>query len=104
MTCSTVSRRDVDGYAKALAYFDEKLRKSGTHMEPEDILKLITADLRLRSRLYERRYGSWETHRFSCTEHRWLAIAEPGLLSDIGATVLDYFGIRLENSVVKADI
>ena len=36
-------RRDVDGYAKALAYFDEKLPKIQAHMKPEDIL-MITAD------------------------------------------------------------
>ena len=36
-------RRDVDGYAKALAYFDEKLPEIQAHMKPEDIL-MITAD------------------------------------------------------------
>ena len=36
-------RRDVDGYAKALAYFDEKLPEIQAHMRPEDIL-MITAD------------------------------------------------------------
>lgn len=29
-------RRDVDGYAKALAYFDEKLPEIQAHMRPED--------------------------------------------------------------------
>ena len=36
-------RRDVDGYAKALAYFDEKLPEIQAHMKPDDIL-MITAD------------------------------------------------------------
>ena len=36
-------RRDVDGYAEALAYFDEKLPEIQAHMKPEDIL-MITAD------------------------------------------------------------
>ena len=36
-------RRDVDGYAKALAYFDEKLPEIQARMKPDDIL-MITAD------------------------------------------------------------
>ncbi len=36
-------RRDVDGYAKALSYFDEKLPQIIKKMRPEDIL-MITAD------------------------------------------------------------
>ena len=36
-------RNDVDGYAKALAYFDEKLPELMAAMKPEDLL-IITAD------------------------------------------------------------
>ena len=69
-------RRDVDGYAKALAYFDEKLPEIQAHMRPEDIL-MITAD-----------HGWW-----------FPAIAEPGLLFPI--LVRRYWTISGSNRNLK---
>ena len=101
-------RRDVDGYAKALAYFDEKLPEIQARMKPEDIL-MITADHGC-----DPAYTATTDHTREYTPFLMYgapvirrAIAEPGLtFSDIGATVLDYFGIQPEfegSSVLKAD-
>lgn len=88
-------RNDVDGYAKALAYFDEKLPELLSAMREDDLL-MITADhgcdpgytcstdhsrehtpfLMYGKRLTPRNLGTRDT------------------FADIGATVLDYFGIR----------
>ena len=89
-------RRDVDGYAKALAYFDEKLPEIQAHMRPEDILMITVAIPPIR-RL---RIIPESTHRFSCTEHRWFpAIAEPGLLFPI--LVRRYWTISGSNRNLK---
>ena len=100
-------RRDVDGYAKALAYFDEKLPKIQAHMKPEDIL-MITADHGC-----DPAYTATTDHTREYTPFiMYGAPVTPGnrgtrpTFSDIGATVLDYFGIRPEfegSSVLKAD-
>ena len=87
-------RRDVDGYAKALAYFDEKLPEIQAHMRPEDIL-MITADHGC-----DPAYTKTTDHRFSCMEHRWFpAIAEPGLLFPI--LVRRYWTISGSNRNLK---
>lgn len=88
-------RRDVDGYAKALAYFDEKLPEIMEKLRPEDIL-MITAD-----------HGcdpGYEKTTDHTREYVPLLMYGEGLtaenlgtrdtFSDIGATVLDYFGIK----------
>ena len=91
-------RRDVDGYAKALAYFDEKLPEIQAHMRPEDIL-MITADHAIPP-IRRLRIIPESTHRFSCTEHRWFpAIAEPGLLFPI--LVRRYWTISGSNRNLK---
>ena len=100
-------RRDVDGYAKALAYFDEKLPEIQAHMKPEDIL-MITADHGC-----DPAYTATTDHTREYTPFiMYGAPVTPGnrgtrpTFSDIGATVLDYFGIRPEfegSSVLKAD-
>ena len=100
-------RRDVDGYAKALAYFDEKLPEIQAHMKPEDIL-MITADHGC-----DPAYKTTTDHTREYTPFiMYGAPVTPGsrgtrpTFSDIGATVLDYFGITPEfegNSVLKAD-
>ena len=92
-------RRDVDGYAKALAYFDEKLPEIQAHMRPEDIL-MITADHGCDPAIRRLRIIPESTHRFSCTEHRWFpAIAEPGLLFPI--LVRRYWTISGSNRNLK---
>lgn len=100
-------RRDVDGYAKALAYFDGKLPEIQAHMKPEDIL-MITADHGC-----DPAYTATTDHTREYTPllmHG--APVAPGnrgtrpTFSDIGATVLDYFGIKPDfegNSVLNAD-
>ena len=100
-------RRDVDGYAKALAYFDEKLPEIQAHMKPEDIL-MITADHGC-----DPAYTATTDHTREYTPFlMYGAPVTPGnrgtrpTFSDIGATVLDYFGIQPEfegSSVLKAD-
>lgn len=90
-------RRDVDGYAKALAYFDEKLPEIQAHMKPEDIL-MITADHGC-----DPAYTKTTDHTREYTPFlMYGAPVVPGnrgtrsAFSDIGATVLDYFGIQPE--------
>ena len=100
-------RRDVDGYAEALAYFDEKLPEIQAHMKPEDIL-MITADHGC-----DPAYTATTDHTREYTPFlMYGAPVTPGnrgtrpTFSDIGATVLDYFGIQPEfegSSVLKAD-
>ena len=97
----------MDGYAKALAYFDEKLPGIQAHMKPEDIL-MITADHGC-----DPAYKATTDHTREYTPFiMYGAPVTPGsrgtrsTFSDIGATVLDYFGIIPEfegDSVLKAD-
>ncbi|MBQ8821624.1 MAG: phosphopentomutase [Lachnospiraceae bacterium] len=88
-------RRDVDGYAKALTYFDEKLPEILGKLRENDIL-IITAD-----------HGCDPGYE-QTTDHTREYVpmlmygkkVEPQNLgtrdtfADIGATVLDYFGIK----------
>lgn len=90
-------RNDVDGYAAALTYFDEKLPDILGKLREDDIL-MITAD-----------HGCDPGYKAS-TDHsrehtpflmygRKVKPADLGTrdtFADIGATVLDYFGIRPE--------
>lgn len=88
-------RNDVDGYAKALTYFDERLPEMLALLQPEDIL-MITAD-----------HGcdpltpSTDHSR----EYIPLVMAGPSVkaganvgtrksFADIAATILDYFGVE----------
>ncbi len=88
-------RNDIDGYAKALTAFDEWLPAFLKHMRPDDVL-MITAD-----------HGCDPGYTVSTDHSREYTplviygerIAPVNLgtrptFSDIGATVLDYFGIR----------
>ena len=92
-------RNDVDGYAKALSYFDEKLPEICRKLGADDIL-MITAD-----------HGCDPGYTVSTDhsrEHTPFIMygkgVAPGNLgtrdtfADIGATVLDYFGIEPEFS------
>ncbi|MDE6687821.1 MAG: phosphopentomutase [Lachnospiraceae bacterium] len=92
-------RNDVDGYAKALTYFDEQLSKILEKMQEEDVL-MITAD-----------HGCDPAYTVS-TDHsreytpflmygKHIAPVNYGTretFSDIGATVLKYLGISSEIS------
>ena len=90
-------RRDVDGYAKALTYFDEKLPEILQKMRPEDVL-MLTAD-----------HGC--DPAFKGTDHTReyipLVAWGPRLkkdvdlgtrvgFGDIAATILDMFGINAD--------
>ena len=87
-------RNDVPGYAKALTYFDQQLPKILSALEPEDVL-MITADHGCdpgtpstdHSREYTPfvMYGKNQSHGKN--------MGTRGSFSDIGATVLDYFGL-----------
>lgn len=87
-------RRDVEGYAKALTAFDEKLPEIMAKMRPEDIL-MITADHGC-----DPAYQATTDHTREYTPFlmygekvvpRNLGTRES--FADIGATVLEYFGI-----------
>ncbi len=87
-------RRDIDGYAKALAYFDEKLPEMVAKLNDDDII-MMTAD-----------HGCDPSYK-KTTDHTREYIpfimygknVKPGNLgsrksfTDIAATVLDYFGL-----------
>ena len=88
-------RRDVDGYAKALTYFDEKLPKLLDGLGPEDVL-MITAD-----------HGcdpSYQKTTDHTREYTPFLMAGPKVVpanlgtretfADIAATVLDWFGMQ----------
>ncbi len=90
-------RNDVDGYARALTYFDRKLPELLGRLKEEDIL-MITAD-----------HGCDPGYKVSTDHSRehtpFLMYGKkvtPGNLgtretfADIGATVLSYFGIKPE--------
>lgn len=92
-------RNDIDGYAKALAYFDEKLPEIMGKMKEDDIL-MITAD-----------HGCDPGYTVSTDHSRehtpflmYGAKVKPENLgtretfSDIAATILDYFHIKQEVS------
>ena len=92
-------RRDIDGYAKALAEFDAKLPEIMEKMRPEDIL-MITADHGC-----DPAYTATTDHTREYTPFlMYGAPIKPANLgtrstfADIGATVLDYFGIEPEFS------
>lgn len=88
-------RRDVDGYAKALSYFDDRLPELLGKMREEDIL-MITADHGC-----DPGYKATTDHTREYTPFLMYGrTVTPGNLgtrktfADIGATVLQYFGIK----------
>lgn len=87
-------RRDVDGYAKALAYFDEKLPEIMEKMQPEDIL-MITADHGcdpgyMATTDHTREYVPFIMYGAGIKPKN---LGTRKTFADIGATVLQYFGI-----------
>ncbi|MCM1155603.1 MAG: phosphopentomutase [Roseburia sp.] len=90
-------RNDIDGYAKALAYFDEKLPQIIDKMKEEDIL-MITADHGCDPGYTVSTDHSREHTPFIMYGRKVMPknLGTRDTFADIGATVLDYFGIRPE--------
>ena len=87
-------RRDVDGYAKALTYFDEKLPEILGKMRADDVL-MITADHGC-DPAYEATTDHTREYTPFLMYGRKIAPKNLGTrktFADIGATVLQYFGI-----------
>ncbi len=87
-------RRDVDGYAKALSYFDEKLPEIMDKMRPGDVL-MITADhgcdpAYMATTDHTREYVPFIMYG---SEIKPCNMGTRKTFADIGATVLQYFGI-----------
>lgn len=90
-------RRDVDGYAKALTYFDEKLPQILAKMKPEDVL-MLTADHGC-DPAYQRTTDHTREHTPFVMYGAQIPPKNLGTrktFADIGATVLQYFGIAPE--------
>ncbi len=90
-------RNDVDGYAKALTYFDERLPEILNKLKEEDIL-MITADHgcdpSTPSTDHSREYTPLVIYGNSIPAG--LNLGTRPTFADIGATVLSYFGIGSE--------
>lgn len=88
-------RNDVDGYAKALTYFDERLPEIMANMRDEDIL-MITADHgcdpSTPSTDHSREYTPLVMYGKNIPSGK--DFGTRSTFSDIGATVLNYFGIE----------
>lgn len=90
-------RRDVDGYAKALSYFDGELPDILGKMKEEDVL-MLTADHGC-DPAYQATTDHTREHTPFIMYGRSVSPANLGTrdtFADIAATVLDYFGIRPE--------
>lgn len=87
-------RNDVDGYAKGLTYFDEKLPEITEYLRDDDIL-MITADHGCdpitESTDHSREYIPWVIYGKNIKAGTNLGTL--GTFSDIGATILDYFDV-----------
>ncbi len=88
-------RNDVDGYAKALTYFDTKLPEIMKGLRDEDLL-MITADHgcdpSTPSTDHSREYVPWVIAGKQVRAGANLGTRPT--FADIGATILDYFGVR----------
>ena len=90
-------RNDIDGYAKALTYFDEKLLEITGKMKADDIL-MITADHGCDpgytvSTDHSREHTPFLMYGKTVVPKN---LGTRDTFADIGATVLDYFGIKPE--------
>ena len=90
-------RNDIDGYAKALTYFDERLPEILGKMQEDDLL-MITADHGCDpgytvSTDHSREYTPFLVYGKRIAPRN---LGTRSTFADIGATVLDYFGITPE--------
>ena len=90
-------RNDIDGYAKALTYFDERLPEILGKMQEDDLL-MITADHGCDPGYTVSTDHSREYTPFLLFGKRIAPrnLGTRSTFADIGATVLDYFGITPE--------
>ena len=90
-------RNDVDGYAKALTYFDERLPELLGHLREDDIL-MITADHgcdpSTPSTDHSREYTPLVMYGKNVPAGKNYGTRDS--FADIAATILQYFGIRIE--------
>ena len=87
-------RNDIEGYAKALTYFDGKLTQILSKLKEDDIL-MITADHGcdpgyVVSTDHSREYTPFIMYGSNITPEN---LGTRKTFADIGATVLQYFGI-----------
>ena len=100
-------RNDVDGYAKALSYFDKQLPKLMGLMQEGDIL-MITADHgcdpSTPSTDHSREYTPFLMYQYG--QAKGVNLKTRKTFADIGSTVLDYFGIesKIDGTSVLEDI
>ena len=100
-------RNDVDGYAKALSYFDKQLPKLLGLMKEGDVL-MITADHgcdpSTPSTDHSREYTPFLMYQYGQT--KGVNLKTRKTFADIGSTVLDYFGVesKLDGTSVLEDI
>jgi phosphopentomutase len=87
-------RRDIDGYAKAVSYFDDKLPEIFAKMRDDDIL-MITADHGC-----DPAYTKTTDHTRECVPFLMYGknikpgnLGTRGTFADIAATVIDYLNI-----------
>ncbi|WP_022761947.1 MULTISPECIES: phosphopentomutase [unclassified Butyrivibrio] len=90
-------RRDIDGYAKALNYFDNKLPEMVAKLRDDDII-MMTADhgcdpAYQKTTDHTREYIPFIMYGKNVTPKN---LGTRSTFADIGATVLDYFGIKPE--------
>lgn len=88
-------RRDVDGYAKALSYFDEKLTEIMGKMRDDDVL-MITADHGC-DPAYTKTTDHTREHTPFIMYGKNIKPVNLGTregFCDIAATILDYFGVE----------
>ena len=88
-------RRDIDGYAKAVAYFDEKLPEIMAKMKEDDVL-MITADHGCdpgytKTTDHTREYVPFIMYGKNITPRN---LYTRKTFADMGATVLDYLGVK----------
>ncbi len=88
-------RNDIDGYAKALTYFDERLPEILSKLQEEDVL-MITADHGCDpgytvSTDHSREHTPFLMYGQAITPEN---LGTRDAFADIGATVLDYFNIK----------
>ncbi len=90
-------RRDIEGYAKALTYFDEKLEQITSKMRDEDVL-IITADHGC-DPAYDKTTDHTREYTPMLMYGKTLAKANLGTRSafaDIAKTILEYLGVEAD--------